>query len=65
LEDFAVAIEDIIKTVQKLSSDQIQELIDKNEAEGKTLRTLWRAAIVRERHERKLQRERREEVVAP
>jgi len=43
----------LLESVHKLSSAALRIVIDKREAEDKALRTLLRAAIARERHERR------------
>jgi hypothetical protein len=54
--------EALLTTVQQFSAQALQELLDRRQAEDRALRVLWRAAVARERQERKLlqQRGRRE-----
>jgi hypothetical protein len=47
----------LIESVRKLSSKDLEALRLKRQAEDKALRALWRAAIAREREERRQQRE--------
>ena len=49
--------ESLIQTVQQLSSKELEQLILKRQADDKALRTLWRAAIAREREQRRQSRE--------
>lgn len=48
-----MAIEEILKSVQKLSAAELEALLQKRQAEDKAIRTLWRAAVAREREERR------------
>jgi hypothetical protein len=47
----------LIDTVRKLSSTEIEQLIEKRKVEDKALRALLRVAITREREERRLTQE--------
>ena len=47
----------LIRSVQQLSSKEIERLLQKRHAEDKALRVLWRAANAREREERRQKRE--------
>jgi hypothetical protein len=49
--------DDLIRSVQNLSTDDLEKLLQKRQAEDKALRVLWRAALAREREERRQQRE--------
>jgi hypothetical protein len=49
--------EDLIQSVQQLSSNELERLLNRRQAEDKALRVLWRAAVAREREERRQQRE--------
>ena len=49
--------EELLKSVRTLSAKQLEELLEKRQAEDKALRVLWRAAVAREREERRLRRE--------
>jgi hypothetical protein len=42
---------DLIEIVRRLSSDELETLMQQRQAEDKALRALWRAAIAREREE--------------
>jgi hypothetical protein len=48
---------ELIKSVQRLSAKEIERLLQQRHAEDKALRVLWRAAIAREREERRQARE--------
>jgi hypothetical protein len=50
--------DDLVQSVQQLSSREIEGLLQKRQAEDKALRVLLRAAAAREREERRQQRER-------
>lgn len=50
-------VEELLEKVQQLSSSALARLIEKRHAEDKALRTLWRAALLRERAERQSQQE--------
>ena len=41
--------EKLLLSVQRLTSKELEKLLQKRQAENKALRVLWRAAIVRER----------------
>ena len=43
----------LIQSVQRLSAKQLEALLQKRQAEDKALRVLWRAALAREREERR------------
>ena len=47
----------LIRSVRELSSRQLEALLGKRQAEDKALRVLWRAALAREREERRQMRE--------
>ncbi|HMF15141.1 MAG TPA: hypothetical protein VKE94_22655 [Gemmataceae bacterium] len=47
----------LLKSVQRLSAKALEQLLQKRQAEDKALRVLWRAAIAREREERRQGRE--------
>jgi hypothetical protein len=47
----------VLSAVQQLSAKDLQELLDRRQAEDKALRVLWRAALARERQIRRQQRE--------
>jgi hypothetical protein len=49
--------EKLIQSVRQLSSKELERLLHKRQAEDKALRVLWRAAIAREREDRRQQRE--------
>ena len=49
--------EELIQSVQQLSSKELESLLQKRQAEDKALHVLWRAAIAQEREERRQQRE--------
>jgi hypothetical protein len=49
--------DDLIRSVQTLSTDELEKLIQKRVAENKALHVLWRAALALEREERRQQRE--------
>jgi len=53
-----MATEELLKSVQRLSAKAIGELLDRRQAEDKALRVLWKAALAREREERRQRRER-------
>jgi len=55
---------DLVRSVQTLAADDLEKLLLKRQAEDKALRVLWRAALAREREERRQVRERREVVRA-
>jgi hypothetical protein len=46
-------IADLIESVQQLSSVELDKLLRQRQAEDKALRVLWRAAMAREREERR------------
>jgi hypothetical protein len=50
-------VENLIETVRQLSSKELEELMRQRQADDKALRALWRAAISREREERRQARE--------
>jgi hypothetical protein len=52
-----VEISPLVETVRQLSSKEIEKLIQQRKAEDKALRALWRAAVAREREERRQARE--------
>jgi Arc/MetJ family transcription regulator len=47
----------ILESLQALKSKELRALLEKRQAEDKALRVLLRAAIAREREERRQQRE--------
>jgi len=47
----------ILSTVQQLSAKELHELLERRQADDKALRVLWRAALAREREQRKQVRE--------
>ncbi len=49
--------EKLIQSVRQLSSKELERFLQKRQAEDKALRVLWRAAIAREREERRQSRE--------
>jgi hypothetical protein len=49
--------EALIESVRQLSAEKLEQLLEKRQAEDKALRVLWRAALAREREERRQQRE--------
>jgi hypothetical protein len=49
--------ESLLSTVKKLSAKELQELLERRQADDKALRVLWRAAVARERAERRQGRE--------
>jgi hypothetical protein len=52
-----VPTDKLIQSVRRLGSKEIERLLQKRHAEDKALRVLWRAAIAREREERRARRE--------
>jgi len=54
---FTVPTEALLKSVQQLSAKALEKLLQKRQAEDKALRVLWRAALAREREERRQARE--------
>lgn len=49
--------EDLLKSVEALTAKQLEDLLAKRHAQDKALRVLWRAALAREREERRQARE--------
>jgi hypothetical protein len=49
--------DDLIRSVQSLSAKSLEKLLLTRQAEDKALRVLWRAALAREREERRQARE--------
>ena len=47
----------LLESVQKLKAKELETLLAKRQAEDKALRVLWRAALAREREERRQARE--------
>jgi hypothetical protein len=47
----------LIETVRQLSAKDLEQLIQQRQADDKALRALWRAAVAREREERRQARE--------
>lgn len=47
----------LIETVRQLSAKELEQLIRQRQADDKALRVLWRAALAREREERRQARE--------
>jgi hypothetical protein len=54
-----MATETLLKSVQRLSAKELERLLNKRQAEDKALRVLWRAALAREREERRQSKESR------
>jgi hypothetical protein len=52
-----VPTDELIQSVRQLSSKELDELLRRRQAEDKALRVLLRAAVAREREERRQQRE--------
>jgi hypothetical protein len=52
-----LSIEDILQSISGLSAKDLEDLLHKRQAEDKALRTLWIAALRKEREARRLQRE--------
>jgi hypothetical protein len=48
-----VAHDDLIRAVQNLNSEELRALIDQRESEDKALKIILRAALARERSERR------------
>jgi hypothetical protein len=46
----------LIETARRLSASELEELLRQRQAEDMALRALWRAAVAREREERRQQR---------
>jgi Arc/MetJ family transcription regulator len=51
-----VPTDELIQSVRQLSSKELDDLLRKRQAEDKALRVLLRAAVAREREERRQQR---------
>jgi hypothetical protein len=49
--------ESLVESVQRLSATELEKLLQKRQADDKALRVLWRAALAREREERRQARE--------
>ncbi len=49
--------DDLLKSVQQFSATDLETILAKRQAEDKALRVLWRAALAREREERRQARE--------
>jgi hypothetical protein len=47
----------LVQSFQKLSAKALEALLQKRQAEDKALRVLWRAALAKEREERRQTRE--------
>jgi hypothetical protein len=47
----------LIECLRKLSARELEELLRRRQADDKALRALWRAALAREREERRQARE--------
>jgi hypothetical protein len=45
--------DDLIKSVQQVSAKELEALLQQRHAEDKALRILWRAAVAREREQRR------------
>jgi hypothetical protein len=43
----------VLETLQQLTAEELQKLLQNREADTKALRVLWRAALAREREERR------------
>jgi hypothetical protein len=52
-----MAVEEVLQSVQQLSAQELERVLQKRQAEDKALRVLWRAALTREREERRQARE--------
>jgi hypothetical protein len=50
-------VENLIEAVRNLTSKELEELLRQRQADDKALRALWRAALSREREERRQARE--------
>jgi hypothetical protein len=50
-------MKDLIEAVRNLTSRELEELLRQRQADDKALRALWRAALSREREERRQARE--------
>lgn len=50
-------IASLIPSLSKLDSQELEKLLNQRAAEDKAIRALWRAAIARERAERRQKRE--------
>ncbi len=50
-------VETLIESVRSLSAAELLELLRQRQRDDKALRTLWRAAVAREREERRQARE--------
>jgi hypothetical protein len=53
-----MATDQLIESVRELSSKNLETLLDQREAEDQALRALWRAALARERRERRQEQRR-------
>jgi hypothetical protein len=53
----AVAVDELIKSLRQLTARDLERLLAERKAEEKAIRTLWRAAVSREREERRQARE--------
>ena len=47
----------LVPTLQQLTSRELEKLLAQRQAEDKALRVLWRAALAREREQRRQARE--------
>jgi hypothetical protein len=52
--------DELANSVQKLSAKQLETLLQQRQAQDKALRVLWRAALAREREERRQGRNERD-----
>jgi hypothetical protein len=50
-------MQELIDQIKRYSADDIESLISRRKAEDKALHVLWRAALAREREERRQLRE--------
>jgi hypothetical protein len=58
-EDLLEAVRNLNEAVRGLSSQEIEELLQRRKSEDKALRSLWRAALWREKQQRREAREAR------
>ena len=64
-EGSPVPTDELIQSVHRLSSRELDELLRRRQAEDKALRVLLRAAVAREREEHRQQRQERPPQSAP
>ncbi len=48
-----MTVESLLPTIQQLSASELDELLQRRQAEDKALRALFRAVLAREREERR------------